>query len=108
MVGDLVFTQKLEEKDNEKWTMGMHEGWLGKDPSTVLDGDFSSEDECVFLLEKRKAARRAIQGNGLGEIKAAGHEEEGKCQKSFRVLHLETCLLQSQDIRGQCCITLQI
>lgn len=78
MVADLVFAEKLEEKDKEKRTMGMHDGWLGKDPSTALeDGEFAntakmSECVCVFLLRSRKQPGGPSRGNSSGEIKAAG------------------------------------
>lgn len=51
MMVDLVFTEKLEDEDKKekKRTMEMHDSWLGKDPSTVLDGDFAlaASEGCV-------------------------------------------------------------
>lgn len=71
MVADLVFTEKLEEKDKEKRTMGMRDSWLGKDPSTALeDGDFAiaakmSDCVCLFLLRSIKQPEAELR-QGLG------------------------------------------
>lgn len=47
--GSGLHRKKLEEKDNENWTMGRHEGWLGRGPSTVLVRDFAAKMN-MFLL----------------------------------------------------------
>lgn len=43
MGGSGLHRNKLEEKDNEKWTMGRRDDWLGRGPSTTLVRDFAAK-----------------------------------------------------------------
>lgn len=54
--GSDLHRKKLEEKDNESWTMGRHEGWLGRGPTTVLVRDFAAKMN--VSAEKHKAGRQ--------------------------------------------------
>lgn len=57
--------------------MGMHEGLLGKDPSTVLERDFArgSKMSICVSVKKHTAARGPRGGDSLGEIKVSGSED---------------------------------
>lgn len=98
----------LEKKDNESWTMGRHEGWLGRCPSTVLVRDFAAEMN-TFLLRSIKQRDR-----GQGEVTA-----DGKMKSSRVLLHPEekhniilqdaelATVLPNPDNRGRCGTTLE-
>lgn len=68
--------------------MRMHDGWLGRGPSTAPENDDcdNSQNECVrervcimFLLTSIRQAEGRLKGNSFGEIKGAGGYQQNKC-----------------------------
>lgn len=54
----------------------MHEGWLGRDPSTVLDGDcHNSQDECLCVCVLRSI--KQLAGVGVEMRQQLGRNEGG-------------------------------
>lgn len=63
--GSGLHRKKLEEKNNESWTMGRHEGWLGRGSKHCPGEGLCSKNENVSA-EKHKAERqRPSRGNSL-------------------------------------------
>lgn len=77
----ILSSQRSWRRKIKKRTMGMREGWLGKDPSTALeDGDFAiaakmSECVCVcimFLLRSIKQPEDQVEATAWEKLKRQG------------------------------------
>lgn len=75
----------------------MHEGLLGKDPSTVLERDFvrGARMSICVSVKKHTAARGPRGGGSLGKIKVSGSEDSEKCRRNVTVLSTKTAVVCS-------------
>lgn len=70
--GSGLHRKKLEEKDDEIWTMGRRESWLGRGPSTVLVRDFAAKMKMFLLRSITQRGRGQVEVTAYGKIKSSG------------------------------------